>query len=744
MGFKNKKIELLAPGGSVASIKAAINAGADAVYVGGSSFSARASANNLNDEELADIIDYLHLRGKRIHLAINTLIKDSEIKSVYSYASKMYEKGIDAFIVQDFGVMDFLNKYLPEAEIHTSTQMAVSGSGATKMLKSHTNIKRVILPREMSLDQISEIAENTDVDIECFAQGALCYSYSGMCLMSSLICERSGNRGRCAQSCRLPYTYNNSRPEYPLSMKELSSLDILPLIISSGVSSLKLEGRMRGYSYVGAVTGLYRKYIDRAVAILSDNNKSKNPMNYYYLDKEDRGLLDRIFNRAGSTKSYFMSDIKDGMISLNNSSANFNEELARDVYNKYSVLKPLKINAKIRLYAGSPASLTLLCSIDLDSIEVSVNGKDIVETAKNMALSYESIYKRLKKSDDEYLVLKSLDIDSSGDVFMPVSSLNSLRREAYSLLKREIIKVRGFNHNRKSLACTDHNIPENVATKHIKSDIISDDFNISVYIQNLNLLKSVLEKPFVNRVYVEADELISLSDDEIITLSDRVHKKGMEFYLAVPHILEEGFDLNSLTRFDYLTDGYLVRNLQALALFGGEKKPVVTDYLLYGLNRASVNYLKALGADMQTISMELNYGQILNLVKDEGMHGFEMVIYGDVVAMVSKQCVKRTHNKCNRISEIVYLNDRKGYRFAVKSNCTGCYNVIYNSKKIFLADLYEKISKTRIRNFRVDFLDENIDNVKMILDNVWLCLGNKSDRKFLNDYSRGHFNRGII
>jgi len=744
MGFKNKKIELLAPGGSVASIKAAINAGADAVYVGGSSFSARASANNLNDEELADIIDYLHLRGKRIHLAINTLIKDSEIKSVYSYASKMYEKGIDAFIVQDFGVMDFLNKYLPEAEIHTSTQMAVSGSGATKMLKSHTNIKRVILPREMSLDQISEIAENTDVDIECFAQGALCYSYSGMCLMSSLICERSGNRGRCAQSCRLPYTYNNSRPEYPLSMKELSSLDILPLIISSGVSSLKLEGRMRGYSYVGAVTGLYRKYIDRAVAILSDNNKSKNPMNYYYLDKEDRGLLDRIFNRAGSTKSYFMSDIKDGMISLNNSSANFNEELARDVYNKYSVLKPLKINAKIRLYAGSPASLTFLCNIDLDSIEVSVNGKDIVETAKNMALSYESIYKRLKKSDDEYLVLKSLDIDSSGDVFMPVSSLNSLRREAYSLLKREIIKVRGFNHNRKSLACTDHNIPENVATKHIKSDIISDDFNISVYIQNLNLLKSVLEKPFVNRVYVEADELISLSDDEIITLSDRVHKKGMEFYLAVPHILEEGFDLNSLTRFDYLTDGYLVRNLQALALFGGEKKPVVTDYLLYGLNRASVNYLKALGADMQTISMELNYGQILNLVKDEGMHGFEMVIYGDVVAMVSKQCVKRTHNKCNRISEIVYLNDRKGYRFAVKSNCTGCYNVIYNSKKIFLADLYEKISKTRIRNFRVDFLDENIDNVKMILDNVWLCLGNKSDRKFLNDYSRGHFNRGII
>ncbi len=283
-----------------------------------------------------------------------------------------------------------------------------------------------------------------------------------------------------------------------------------------------------------------------------------------------------------------------------------------------------------------------------------------------------------------------------------------------------------------------------MATKHIKSDIISDDFNISVYIQNLNLLKSVLEKPFVNRVYVEADELISLSDDEIITLSDRVHKKGMEFYLAVPHILEEGFDLNSLTRFDYLTDGYLVRNLQALALFGGEKKPVVTDYLLYGLNRASVNYLKALGADMQTISMELNYGQILNLVKDEGMHGFEMVIYGDVVAMVSKQCVKRTHNKCNRISEIVYLNDRKGYRFAVKSNCTGCYNVIYNSKKIFLADLYEKISKTRIRNFRVDFLDENIDNVKMILDNVWLCLGNKSDREFLNDYSRGHFNRGII
>lgn len=740
MSFKNKKIELLAPGGSISSIKAAVGSGADAVYVGGSSFSARASANNLNDDELIDIINYLHLRGKRLHLAINTLIKDSEMSALYSYAAKMYENGVDAFIVQDFGAMDFFNKYLPEIEIHTSTQMAVSGSLAIEMLKKHTNIKRVILPRELSLEQIAAISENTDIDIECFAQGALCYSYSGVCLMSSLICERSGNRGRCAQSCRLPYTYNNSKPEYSLSMKELSSLDILPLIMSSGICSLKLEGRMRGEAYVGAITGLYRKYIDRAAKILSDDNKKDNPMNYYHLDKEDKGLLDRIFNRAGSTKSYFVPNIKDEMISLNNSSASFNEELAKSVYEKYSGIETIKINADIRLYVGELPILTLSCNVNGRTLRVSATGESIVDAAKSRGLDYESIYKQIKKSDDEYLTLNSLNIDSFGDVFMPVSSLNALRREAYFLLKQEIIKANGFDYNRK---CVDE-IFTGAAIKNKKDKPVSKELNISVYIQNLSLLESVLKKPFVKRIYVEADELIRLKAEKVSELADKIHKKGKEFYFAAPHILEEGFNVNDLTRFNDIIDGYLVRNLQALALFNKLKKPITSDYLLYGFNKPAVNYLKRLEVNRQSLSMELNYAQVLELLKNEDVADFEMVIYGDVIAMVSKQCLKKTHSRCNNTSEITYLKDRKGYKFAVKSNCSGCYNVIYNSKKIFLADLYEKITKTRLYNFRVDFLDESIDEADKILDNVWLCLNNEADGKFLSDYSRGHFNRGVI
>ncbi len=741
MVFNNNKIELLAPGGSISSINAAVNSGADAVYVGGSSFSARASADNLNDDELIDITNYLHLRGKRLYLAINTLIKDSEMKALYSYATKMYENGVDAFIVQDFGVMDFFDKYLPEAEIHISTQMAVSGAKAVEMLKSYTNIKRVILPRELSLKQISDIAENTDIDIECFAQGALCYSYSGVCLMSSLICERSGNRGRCAQSCRLPYTYDKSKPEYPLSMKELSSLDILPLIISTGICSLKLEGRMRGHNYVGAITGLYRKYVDRACKILSDDDKKKDSMNYYYLDKEDKGLLDRIFNRSGSTRSYFMPNIKYNMISLNNSSAIFNEELASDVYKKYKFLKPLKINARIRLYAGNLPSLKLMCKTNGHNVMVNVSGEGMVDPAKSSGLSYDSIYKQLKKSDDEYLELEGLDVDTSGDVFMPVSFLNSLRRKAYFLLKQEIIKANGFNHQR---AISDYDSIFGNAVLEKSENNVLNDFNISVYIQNLDLVEVVLASPFVKRLYIEANELILLTNDDISKLYKKIHEKGRELYLATPHILEEGYDFSNLIRFDNMTDGYLVRNLQALAIFNGLNKPIVSDYLLYGFNKGSVNYLKRLKVDRQTLSMELNYAQILNLLKNEEVENFEMVIYGDVIAMVSKQCLKRTHNKCNDTSEIVYLNDRKGYRFAVKSNCTGCYNVIYNSRKIFLADLYEKIAKAHICNFRVDFLDESADDVKIILDKIYLCLNNRANGSFLKDYSRGHFNRGVI
>lgn len=748
MILKNRGVELLAPGGSVSSIKAAVSSGADAVYVGGNSFSARANANNLTDNELIDILEYLHLRNKKLYLAINTLIKDSELKSLFDYAVKMYENGVDAFIVQDFGAMSFLNKYLPEAEIHLSTQMAISGSEAIRLIKSHTNISRVILPRELSLKQIEDISTNTDVDIECFAQGALCYSYSGVCLMSSLICERSGNRGRCAQSCRLPYTYNGSNVEYPLSMKELSTIDILPLMINAGVSSFKLEGRMRKEAYVGAVTGIYRKYLDRAYKISSDERKKDRYKEFYYIEKEDKGLLDKIFNRSGSTKLYFMSkDLiernKEAMISLNNSSASFNEQLAGEIYHRYKhYLEPLKISATFKLYPYEKPVLILEALINKRTVRVVVSGADIGEAARNHGLNYDSIYKQIKKSDDDFLVLDKLIVDIKEPVFMPISSINALRRDGFKALKAEIIKMNGFNDSRKALAIHNDKAFNYETSSQSKSYAVS----LYVYIQSLKLLDTVLSKNFVKRLYIEADELLRLSIDEIGDIVQRVHDVGKEIYLATPHLLEEGYDRFQLLGLDDACfDGYLVRNIEGLALFMQTKKPIVSDYLIYGFNKAAISYLKELNVQSQSLSVELNYHQIVKLLeKEEDLESFELTVYGAVIAMVSKNCVKRTHGCCDSNSSITVLKDRKGYDFAVKSNCTGCYNVIYNSKRLYLADLNDKLKKTGLCNFRVDFLDEDIKSAENILDSVWLSLNDILKTTLLSDYSRGHFNRGVI
>ncbi len=260
--------ELLAPAGSFEVCRAVIKAGADAVYLGGSRFGARAYADNLSADELTEAIDYAHLFGRKIYLTVNTLLKQSEMELLYEYLLPYYERGLDAVIVQDFGVMQFIRTYFPEIPIHISTQMSIAGVCGAVHLKN-LGAARIVTARELSLSEIAQIRRQADIQIECFVHGALCYCYSGQCLLSSMLGGRSGNRGRCAQPCRLPYTVLDARRQplskaecYPLSLKDLCTIDQIPQLIAAGIDSFKIEGRMKSAQYAAGVTSIYRNYID--------------------------------------------------------------------------------------------------------------------------------------------------------------------------------------------------------------------------------------------------------------------------------------------------------------------------------------------------------------------------------------------------------------------------------------------------------------------------------------------------
>ena len=266
-----RKTELLAPAGSLESLKAAVNAGADAVYIGGTKFGARAYANNLTEEDMKWAIDYTHLHGVSLYMTINTLLKDRELEEdLYNYVKPYYEHGLDAVIVQDFGVLKALSEWFPDLPLHVSTQMTVTGAEGFEFLKDFPNVTRIVTSRELSMEELAHIRHNTDFEIESFIHGALCYCYSGQCLLSSVIGGRSGNRGRCAQPCRLPYDVlengsciSGKDEKYILSPKDMNTLEILPQLLDMGIDSLKIEGRMKRPEYTAGVVSIYRKYIDR-------------------------------------------------------------------------------------------------------------------------------------------------------------------------------------------------------------------------------------------------------------------------------------------------------------------------------------------------------------------------------------------------------------------------------------------------------------------------------------------------
>ncbi len=440
---KKKKTELLAPAGSFDSARAAVNAGADAIYMGGPLFSARAYAESSKKDMLIETLDFCHLRGVKVFMTLNTLVKEDELKLLRDYLNPYYEHGLDAVIVQDIGVLKFMRDNYPDIDLHMSTQAGVSGPLYTKLLME-LGVKRIVTARELSLKEINGIFRETGAEIEVFAHGALCYSYSGYCLMSSFIGGRSGNRGRCAGTCRLPYEVLDDRKrqlnrndiKYVLSMKDLNTAAELYKLIAAGAYSFKIEGRMKSPEYVAASTAVYRKYLDMAMEMDEadyDNTLKKDS------DSDELRLLSEVFER-GSTSGYLHGK-NDSMLTLKEkpSLRKRDENLIKSLREQY-IIKDKKAGVKgvIRLRKGCLPEFYL--EHETTGISVTELGDMPVDIAKQRPVTSREAEERVSRLGDTDFEMLDIRSEIDEGIFVPVGELNTLKRRAAKSLKNSVLE----------------------------------------------------------------------------------------------------------------------------------------------------------------------------------------------------------------------------------------------------------------------------------------------------------------
>ena len=717
------KNEILAPAGSIESLYAAVNAGADAVYTGGSKFGARAYADNFDNIELLKAIDYIHLHDRKIYLTVNTLLKNDEIKNdLYNYFLPIYENGLDAVLVQDMGVLKFIRENFPDVEIHASTQMAVTSRYAAQYLKS-LGATRVVPARELTLMDLKDIHDNVDIEIESFIHGAMCYCYSGMCLFSSMIGGRSGNRGRCAGPCRQPYEVyknntrlNNKSNMYALSLRDMNTLDILPEIIESGVYSLKIEGRMKSPEYVAGTVSIYRKYLDLYNEFGKDN---------YSIEESDRKNLAGLYSRSGSTSGYYKNYNSKTMVSYNKPAYNSTDNGFVEKINREYTDSIKKINLDAYVSAKKEEKLTITLIDKTSGISVTNKGEEVSKALKR-AVTREDIIKHINKTGDSFFEFENIFVENEDDIFVPVSKINELRRDALINMKEAILE----NTRR-------------IANEKQKNEIKKDKFNdicvkISCQIYTREQFEKVEKSEEIERIYISAD---LLSNDDIRDLYNRVTKKGKECYIMLPQIFRiRDKDVLELVKDDNYK--FSVRNIDELSMIVlNNKKNFVVDSSMYAFNDYAKEFYYSHGAENVCLPFELNYRELVDIADGRD----EIVVYGNIPLMVTANCINKDYDNCNKgKNDIVELKDRKNTKFKAACYCKHCTNVIYNSVPLSLIGLHNKLESINTRNYRINLTTETGKDIDEILEKTIKVFYYKNNSvEDLKNYTRGHFNRGV-
>ena len=749
---EKKRAELLAPAGSFASLKAAVAAGADAVYMGGARFGARAYAQNADQDEMIAAIEYAHLHGCRLYMTVNTLFKENELGDVYEYLLPYYKAGMDGVIVQDLGALSFIREHFPGIELHASTQMTITSVYGAKELK-RLGCCRVVPAREVSLEEIRRIYDETGMDIETFVHGALCYCYSGQCLMSSLIGGRSGNRGRCAQPCRLPYrvygqengtAVNKEDQKCVLSMKDLCTLDILPQILEAGVFSLKIEGRMKSPRYTAGVVRIYRKYLDRYLEYGSEG---------YYVEPEDKKELLDLFDRGGFTSGYYTRHNGRDMIALKEKPEfrETNKELFDFLDREYvETEKKEPVEGYAYLAEGLPSVLTLTCG----DISVTVSGQE-PQAAKNQPMTREKVIRQLGKTGATAFEFTELEAEVCGALFLPIQALNELRREGFEALTEAI-------HNQWRRKAPEAGEVQNGADSGEKSSRaagcagpVPDEsagkrpMYLTVSAETGDQLSAALAVPEVRRICLDASSFQPERWAEFVQL---IHQAGKECYLTLPHIFRThaiGFFRTYRSCLEQAGfDGLLIRAFEEIQWMREEQISLSAsfDASVYAWNHGAVHTLKEEQAAFITAPWELNSRElepVFEACRREGLPA-ELIVYGRAPMMVSAQCITKTVKGCSKCPSLLWMKDRTGARLPVQNHCAFCYNTILNPLPVSLHGCADSVKRLAPEGLRLCFTIETGEETKAVLNAfaAEFIRGENAEPPF-TEFTRGHFRRGV-
>lgn len=707
--MRNKDFELLAPAGSLEILKGVIESGADAVYVGGSMFGARAYANNFTEEELLEAIDFAHLRGVKVYLTVNTLIKNSEFSKLYDYLLVYYKRGLDAVIVQDIGVVKAIHEYFPSMEIHTSTQMTVTGADGVRFL-SQFGVTRVVMAREVSLAEMKRIHEETGMELEAFVHGALCYSYSGQCLFSSILGGRSGNRGRCAQPCRLPYTVEGKKDEYILSLKDMCGIKALDKLHDAGVYSLKIEGRMKQLEYACGVVKYYRSYID-----------SKKPVS-----DADYDRIKALGNRCGFTDRYYFDHNGSDMVTY--VKPNFVSNAAEPSPEK----RKLSIEGELVLREGEPGSLTVKRG-DV-TYKASI---EPVSAALKAPLDKKAAIDRINKTGDTDFEFSHIKAQIGENVFVPNGALNKLRRDAISGFCDKLLKKYYRNDARYADMSSMCELPEHVVKSdaaHEDGAVNAKDYTAICSCMTRAQLDTLISYDCFDVFYLDFDmydrnTLIQQFADDVKSLT----KQNKKVYLMLPTIFRadsSDYFVSIAKELDKVSfEGFVVKNYEELYLtenlFTGKK--VILDHNMYTFNDVSKSAFFEHGVSGDTVPLELNSREIMH----RNNIGSQMIVYGYYPLMTTANCVHKNTKDCDKKQKLIYLKDRYNKSFAVCNNCKECYNTIYNSLPTMLTKNIGKLKEAGIRSFRYSFTIETPKQIKAVMDDK------------VAEYTNGHYKRGV-
>ncbi|MDD3173490.1 MAG: DUF3656 domain-containing protein [Herbinix sp.] len=853
----SRKLEILAPAGSYEAMKAAMNAGCDAVYIGGSSFGARAFANNLSEDTLLRAIDETHIRDKKLYLTVNTLLKEKELTDrLYSYLEKYYLQGLDAVIVQDVGVMHFIHTNFPDLPIHASTQMTLTMAQGANLLQD-CGVTRLVTSRELSLKEIKTIRENTELEIETFVHGALCYCYSGQCLMSSMIGGRSGNRGRCAQPCRMPYQFysdnkrlSTEQEKYLLSPKDINTIEKLPELVEAGIDSFKIEGRMKRPEYAAAVASMYRKYVDLYLELGKERYRKLITGSEF---EKDMILLQDVYNRGGFSEGYGNTYHGKSMMSLNRPnhsgvyigdvtgvkggevSIKLKEMLhAQDILEirhkeeegyEFTVKDSHNAGEVITTYVGKRADITsqetksrskytmktmepilrvgdlvyrtknnelleylakkylaedqkqgihghltaklgekLTLSISFHEFCVTVY-QDVVQEAIKQPMSKEKLTAPILKTGDTLYFFEELTVDADDNIFVPVAWLNEIRRDAMNKLEVEV--ARQYRRRNNSQGIMDGNNSgealtgkPDISEKAISSNAYLSDsygqeqarnsFGITVSVQTAQQFEAVMHFNEITSVFVDYDRL---EDNHLPEMAETAGKAGKNFYLILPHICRLSLyvrlekELCEIIDNKWIT-GFVVKNFEEISLLksllidGKPGKEIILNYNLYIYNKEAKHFWNEKGITHFTAPVELNHQELKLL----GMEDCDMVVYGYLPLMVSAQCLFESTGDCKkcRQNHTGYLTDRLGKKFFVQTNCSGCYNMIYNGQALALHKQESEIIGLKPKNIRLDFSIETAAQMKQIIKTfIDTYRYEAKDVAELSDYTTGHFKRGV-